>query len=64
MVYSSAHWPRKIELRPSEDGMRRPPRFSRLVYDLSRPGELKSRMETSQDGQNWVLHLEVTYTPG
>ena len=38
------------------------PRFSRLVYDLTVPGELKSKMEVSQDGESWELFMEAGYT--
>ena len=38
------------------------PRFSRTTYDLKIPGELKSRMEISQDRKDWKLFMEAAYT--
>lgn len=34
----------------------------RLSYDLSSPGVLKSRMEMSQDGDNWAKFFDSTLT--
>ena len=36
----------------------RPQGYSRLVYDLSEPGRLLSRMELSLDGQTWAVFMD------
>lgn len=38
------------------------PRFSRATYDLRNPGELKSKMEISQDRETWKVFMEAGYT--
>jgi len=35
----------------------------RLSYDLATPGRLKSRMEMSQDGINWMPFFDSNYVP-
>ena len=46
----------------SDESCQDGPRLSRLVYDLSKPGVLESRMEVSQDGTAWKVFMEATYT--
>ncbi len=38
-----------------------PGMHARLVYDLSRPGVLRSKMEMSQDGAKWSTLFECDY---
>jgi len=38
------------------------PRFSRLTYDMSKPGKMQSRMEMSDDGETWVSFMDGSYT--
>jgi Protein of unknown function (DUF1579) len=35
---------------------------ARLTYDLSKPGVMKSAMETSQDGASWTKLFDGSYT--
>ena len=40
---------------------RNPMGHARLSHDLSAPGTLRTRMETSQDGEQWSSMFEGTY---
>ena len=40
---------------------RNPMGHARLIYDLSEPGVLKTRMETSQDSEAWSPMFEGSY---
>lgn len=37
------------------------PRFSRMTYDFSEEGLLRSRMEMSQDGAQWNVMMDAAY---
>lgn len=37
------------------------PRYSRLVYDLSRAGHMSSRMEVAEDGVTFKVFMDATY---
>ena len=38
------------------------PRLSRLSYDMSVAGKMKSKMEMSDDGEAWVSFMDGSYT--
>jgi hypothetical protein len=38
------------------------PRLSRITYNMTNPGELKSKMEISQDRETWTVFMEASYS--